>query len=70
MAFYLIVEMLPYLDVDAHPSGEFSPGRGFESELSEFIVVGPEFSPKDIETDSLRYESEGYSVFLLQTEIA
>jgi hypothetical protein len=70
MAIYIVAEMLPCQEVVLRPNGEFSAGKGFESKLAEFVILGPyeSQSSSECEDDYFKYYDEGYLVDIVHLE--
>lgn len=69
MQVYLVVEMLPFEEVIYRPNGEFSAGKGFESTLAEFSIMGPYVKDSaEFEDDYFKYYDEGYLIDLVCLE--
>jgi hypothetical protein len=72
MRMYLVVSSLPYQDVEDTPGIQFATGTGFEDPKSQFLVVGPFFTPKDLKevNEWLEiYLNDGYEVKIMSTPI-
>ena len=61
--YFMIAEMVPYEEVDKHPTHEFAPGVGFESPNCDFWVYGPAEDWTEFEVQHDRLISEGYECF-------
>lgn len=58
--WYLVVELVPDLEVVNAPHRSFSRHCGFESPSSEFAVIGPSSEKSELCSDARLYEVEGY----------